>query len=137
MCNAVKPPLLFLVPVLCVLSCERPADDAPTLAARTQIGCFKTGLSVFQADCGRLPSTAEGLAALITRPVNVPESQWHGPYAKDIPKDPWGHGYVYRCPSLHDTNSFDIYSCGPDGVSKSSGDDKDDISSWPKETFLR
>jgi general secretion pathway protein G len=92
---------------------------------------IKTGLDCFEIDCGRFPSTAENLSALVTRPTDVPEMRWHGPYLPSVPKDQWGHDYVYCCPGIHNTSPFyDLYSCGPDGVSKSGGDDPDDIPNW-------
>jgi general secretion pathway protein G len=94
---------------------------------------FKTALDAFQKDCGRFPSNAEGLIALTTRPTDLTEGQWHGPYLDAaIPKDPWGQDYVCRSPGIHNTNGFDICSCGPDGVSTSGGEDADDIANWPK-----
>jgi hypothetical protein len=47
-----------------------------------------------------------------------------------IPEDVWGHEYVYHFPGKHHTNGYDIYSLGPDGVSKSGGEDPDDIANW-------
>ena len=94
------------------------------------IGKLRPALGAFEVDCGRYPSTDESLSALVTRPTDIPESQWHGPYLASIPRDQWGHDFVYRCPGIHNTNRYDLYSCGPDGVSKSGGDDPDDIHYW-------
>ncbi|MBF0533045.1 MAG: type II secretion system protein GspG [Candidatus Omnitrophica bacterium] len=72
------------------------------------------------------PPPDEGLKALIAAPsTDLPK--WHGPYLKKktIPKDPWGHDYVYLSPGKHNTDSFDLYSYGPDGV-----EGKDDIANW-------
>ncbi len=99
-------------------------------APLTQIASFRVALEAFETDCGHLPSTAEGLAPLIKRPPDIPESVWRGPYLDAIPKDMWGHDFIYRCPGQHDTNGFDIYSLGPDGVSKTGGDDPDDVNNW-------
>ena len=47
------------------------------------------------------------------------------------PIDPWGHPYVYitrRDPDGSD--SYGIYSCGPDGISRTNGNDPGDINSW-------
>lgn len=95
-------------------------------------GMFPTALNMFSNDCGRLPTTAEGLHALITCPTNISQKLWKGPYLdpSQIPVDVWGHAYVYRCPGIHNTNSYDLYSVGPDGVSKSGGGDPDDINNW-------
>ena len=90
-------------------------------------------LDNFKTDCDRFPSTAEGLAALNTRPADIAETKWRGPYLRAaVPKDHWGHDYVYLCPGIRHTNGFDLYSCGPDGVSKTRGDDADDIANWRK-----
>lgn len=44
--------------------------------------------------------------------------------------DPWDNPYVYHCPGIHNPDSFDLYCCGADGVSKSGGDDYDDVNNW-------
>jgi type II secretion system protein G len=95
-------------------------------------GGIKSALDEFSNDCGRYPTTVEGLNALITRPSNIPKQKWHGPYVDppQVPQDPWRHDYVYSFPSIHGTNSFDLYSCGSDGISKSGGQDLDDLNNW-------
>jgi general secretion pathway protein G len=40
-------------------------------------------------------------------------------------KDPWGHPYVIVCPGVHDQESADVVSLGPDGQPGN-----DDIESW-------
>ncbi|MBI1884504.1 MAG: type II secretion system protein GspG [Chlamydiae bacterium] len=42
--------------------------------------------------------------------------------------DAWGNSLIYIEPGTHNTNSFDIYSYGPDGADDSGGDD--DIVNW-------
>jgi general secretion pathway protein G len=123
-------PLLVLL--VCTTSCERWQEASRVTAPYTQLANFKTALDSFQSDCDRFPTTAEGLEPLIARPADIPTNKWNGPYLEVISKDPWGHDWVYRWPGRHNTNGFDLYSCGPDGVSQSGGDDADDISSWPK-----
>ena len=63
----------------------------------------------------------------MTRPRDVEEGRWKGPYIDKISVDPWGNGFVYRFPSVQKSNKFDLYSCGPDGVSHTGGYDLDDI----------
>ena len=93
-------------------------------------GHLKTDLDAFEVDCGRYPTTLEGFQALLKCPTNIPAGKWHGPYLEKLPQDPWGHDYVYVCPGIHNTNGYDLYSCGFDGISKSGGDDLDDINNW-------
>lgn len=96
-------------------------------AAETGIEGLTTALNRFEVECGRFPTTAEGLAALLEAPTNV--KGWNGPYLekKGTPKDPWGTPYVYRCPGQQNPNGFDLYSCGPDG-NEGGGDDIDNWS---------
>ncbi len=100
-------------------------------AARAQLSSLSTALNMFEVEHGRYPTTAEGLQALVVRPSDIPADKWH-PYLDPpaVPLDPWGHPYVYRCPGVHKPEGFDLYSCGPDGVSKTGGADPDDISNW-------
>jgi general secretion pathway protein G len=118
--------------ILCVSSCSRVGKDSNISFTATQISIFRAALDAFHVDAGRFPSTEEGLVPLIRRPSDIPEQRWLGPYllAERIPLDCWGHEYVYRFPGTHHTNGFDIYSLGPDGVSKSGGEDPDDIANW-------
>ncbi|HLX68225.1 MAG TPA: type II secretion system protein GspG [Verrucomicrobiae bacterium] len=127
--------------VLAIISLtgSHPSSYAREMAARADIsGGLKTILDTFSNDCGRYPTTAEGLQALITFPTNLSQRLWKGPYIDppQIPVDPWGHEYVYRCPGIHNTNSYDLYSVGADGVSKKGGNDPDDISSWDPKSPL-
>jgi len=95
-------------------------------AAKAQIEMFSTALDSFKLDTGRYPTTEEGLKALVENPgING----WDGPYLKKkvIPKDPWGHDYVYKCPGDHDV--YDIISYGADGQPGGTGENAD-IGSW-------
>lgn len=88
-----------------------------------------TALKTFQSDCGRYPTTAEGLQVLITNSDQSSFTNWHGPYldpAHGSLEDSWGHPYVYTFPAVYSTNGYDLYSLGPDGVSNSA----DDIGNW-------
>lgn len=117
-------------------------QPAPPRAKRgTHVDFFaghKTILGMFKVDCGRYPTTQEGLIALMIRPENIRAREWHGPYfdTPELPKDPWGRDYVYRCPGIHNPDGFDLFSFGPDGVSKTEGDDPDDINNWNPECYM-
>lgn len=81
--------------------------------AKAQIESFAKALDGFRLDAGRYPTSAEGLKALMVKPVNV--RNWSGPYlAKDIPLDPWGKPYMYKNPGTRGRD-FDIISYGSDG----------------------
>ena len=96
------------------------------IAAQTQISAFKTALDAFDVDMGCYPKGKNSLIDLMQHPRDAPN--WHGPYLQGdrIPKDPWGHDYLYECPGRHNPDSFDLYSVGPDGRAGT----EDDICNW-------
>ena len=72
------------------------SEQARQTAARTDINSFETSLDAFEVDCGRYPSSEEGLNALVNAPSDLP--QWHGPYIKSVQTDPWGQPSVLWYP---------------------------------------
>jgi len=44
--------------------------------------------------------------------------------------DAFGNPIVYRSPGKHNPESYDLYSKGANGKSRTGGNDRDDISSW-------
>jgi general secretion pathway protein G len=68
----------------------------------------------------RMPSTEQGLKALVNQPTTEPRPRRWKQLMKTVPIDPWGNEYVYRNPGKGGA-AFEIYSLGPDG--KESDDD--------------
>jgi general secretion pathway protein G len=68
----------------------------------------------------RMPTTEQGLKALVNQPTTEPRPRRWKQLMKTVPIDPWGNEYVYRNPGKGGA-AFDIYSLGPDG--KESDDD--------------
>jgi general secretion pathway protein G len=96
-------------------------------AAKSQIGLFKPTLDAFQMDVGTYPSTAQGLESLMAAPADLPNpAKWGGPYIDSLPIDPWGNRFQYVYPGTRRPDSYDVWSCGPDGVSGT----EDDIGNW-------
>ena len=100
------------------------AAEARIKATKVQIAALRAALAAFEVDNGHFPSGANGLKDLVQRPNNAPE--WHGPYIDKIPKDQWGHDYIYECPGKHNVAAFDLMSMGPDGQLGT----EDDITNW-------
>jgi len=94
------------------------------IAAKVDLAVLRSALDMFEIDCGRYPTTQEGLPALLERPANL--NDWKGPYIKQMPIDPWGNKYTYVCPGKHNPKQLDVFSPGPDGKA---GTD-DDIGNW-------
>jgi general secretion pathway protein G len=91
--------------------------------ARAQMDAFRKALEAFRIDNGRYPSTAEGLAALVTAPAGA--ARWHGPYLQDaVPLDPWGTAYQYEAPGPAGKD-YQIISLGRDKAPGGTGDDAD------------
>jgi len=94
--------------------------------ARAQIDAFGKALDQYRLDTGHYPSTEQGLAALMTKPMGEPK--WDGPYLKKkVPLDPWGNAYHYTKPGQH--GEYDLYSYGRDGQAGGEGEDAD-ITNW-------
>jgi len=125
--------LLLVLVILAVLAAvvvpkfTNRSEQARITAAKTDISSLETALDAFEVDCGRYPTTEEGVAALIQPPPSV-QGNWHGPYIKrGLPSDPWGNPYVYRYPGTHNVNGYDLFSMGPDGR-----EGNDDIDNWSR-----
>lgn len=95
---------------------------------KAQISAFENALDQFEIDCGRYPTTEEGLQALITDPGI---EGWHGPYLrkKSALKDPWGKPYMYNVEATRSGINYDVYSTGEDGQDNT----EDDIGNWEAE----
>lgn len=90
-------------------------------AAKSDIASIQNLLDQFQLDCGRYPTTEEGLDAL-TNPPSGLESKWKGPYSrKPILNDPWEHPYVYS----QTGNGYTLSSYGADGTEGGEGENAD------------
>jgi general secretion pathway protein G len=101
-------------------------STAKLKAAKAQIELFGTALDAMRLDVGRYPSTEEGLNALREKPSGM--DQWKGPYLpKEIPVDPWGKPYIYKCPGEH--GEYDLLSYGLDGTEGGEGENQD-VVSW-------
>ena len=95
-------------------------------AAKSDLRTISGLLDRFQLDCGRYPTTEEGLAALTTAPTGL-EGKWGGgtnePYSKKtVDKDPWGNPYQYESTG---NTSYTLKSYGEDGAEGGEGNAED------------
>jgi general secretion pathway protein G len=105
------------------------SKKAKITAAKTQISHLALALDAFEIDLGRYPTNVEGLRALIEKPASESDG-WERPYLSgNVPLDPWGNEYVYRCPGDYNQDGYDLVSYGPDG--RLGGDD--DITNWSED----
>lgn len=106
-------PLLATIATSVVILNGHPGEDTRrTARARDDIRALTAALIMPREDGNRMPTTAEGLAALVEAGA-IPR----------LPDDPWGRPYQFRNPGT--ASAFELFSLGPDGV-----ESRDDIVSW-------
>ena len=107
---------------------DRP-DQARVVAAKHDIKTIMNQLGLYRLDNGVYPSTEQGLQALVRKPEtgDIPRNWKSGGYLDRLPKDPWGHDYVYLNPGVH--GDVDVMSYGADGQPGGEGYNAD-VGSW-------
>lgn len=122
--------ILALLATLLIIKTEGIFSSSQEAVAKIFVrDSLKTALERYRMDMGSYPSTAEGLAVLMTAPANA-TGNWRGPYAEvpggKPPLDPWGEPYQYRHPGTRNKTGYDLFSKGAD---KTEGTG-DDIGNW-------
>jgi len=85
---------------------------AQDVRVRADVQSIDTQLKLYESMNGFLPSTEQGLQALVTRPDTDPKpTQWRQLLPK-VPLDPWNNPYIYENPGKHNQASYDLYSAG-------------------------
>ena len=100
-------------------------DQARVTVARSDIRTLASALELYRLDARAYPTTQQGLAALVQRPVLAPvPAVWAtGGYLAALPQDPWGKPYLYVAPGR--AAPYDLSSYGADGAPGGSGIDTD------------
>ena len=89
---------------------------------KSEIANTKSLLDTFQLNCGRFPTTEEGLQALQIAPKDL-EKRWKGPYGSPgVGNDSWGNPFQYTSSG---PDQFELISFGADGRPGGVGDDED------------
>lgn len=99
-------------------------DKANIKAASVQVGMVKKAIGFYRLDMNSLPERIEDLWE--PPEDEDKEKNWNGPYAEELPEDPWGNPYQYSEEGEKNTESFDVWSFGPDGEDGT----EDDIGNW-------
>ncbi|MGZ4966205.1 MAG: type II secretion system major pseudopilin GspG [Chthoniobacterales bacterium] len=87
---------------------------AKDMRVRADIQAISTQLKLYESINGFLPTTEQGLQALVTPPQSDPKpTRWYQLF-KELPLDPWGNNYFYFSPGRKNPDSYDLYSAGPD-----------------------
>ncbi len=96
---------------------------AKSVAIQADIQAIKSQLRTYEAMNGFLPTTEQGLQALVTKPDSDPVPQRWTQFFEKLPKDPYGNNYIYRNPGTKNTNGYDLFSAGPDRLPDTADDD--------------
>jgi len=112
---------------LCFVSSTVTASSSRIPRANTDIATLSAAVDLFKADVGRYPSVQEGLGVLVA-PSTI-KNYNPGGYLKALPIDPWGRPYRYESPGPNNTETFDLWSYGADGLPGGDGFDAD-IGNW-------
>ena len=103
------------------------ADDARVMAAKTDANNLMQALKLYKLDNQRLPTSEQGLGALIAKPTTGPIPTNWKPYLEKLPNDPWNRPYQYLLPGVK--GEFDVMSFGADGAAGGEGKNAD-VGTW-------
>lgn len=122
----------------CYFSASKIIKIAKKTSTESQISQYSSALQIYFLDCGRFPTTEQGLWALWEKPVLYPiPENWAGPYIDSKPaKDSWGTDFKYLSaesspmpPEVSPNLPFILMSYGADKMEGGEGENSD-ICSW-------
>ena len=87
---------------------------------------ISTQLMSYESLNGFLPSSTQGLLALVEKPTTEPVPKKWKRLMPALPSDPWGNGYVLEIPARRSKENFDLFSAGPDRLANTD----DDVGNW-------
>jgi hypothetical protein len=112
------------------------ARQSKPIRAMNDIHSISVGIEMFKISEGQYPPQEHWEELLLGKNIGGLNKDEDTYYHEDF-NDPWKNKYIYRYPGIENKDSFDLYSCGQDGISRSGGNDKDDINNWdPDHTWL-
>ena len=103
------------------------ADDARSMAAKTDVNNLMQALKLYKLDNQRYPTSEQGLSALIAKPTASPIPPNWKPYLDKLPNHPWNNAYQYLNPGIK--GEIDVMSFGADGQPGGEGKNAD-VGSW-------
>ena len=101
-------------------------DTAKETRVQGDINAIATQLQLYEARNSRMPTTEQGIEALVTKPTKEPLPERWTALLEELPKDPWGQPYKYRYPAQKSKKPYDLYTVGKDGIEGN----EDDIGNW-------
>ena len=86
------------------------------------IQAISTQLMLYESRAGRLPTTEQGIKALVEKPTTEPVPEKWSSLLEEEPKDPWQQPYKYAYPATKSKKAFDLWSVGKDGTDGTADD---------------
>ena len=111
-------------------------QEAQLVRIKGDIAAIESALIQYNADNFLLPTTEQGLQALVQKPTAepIPANYSRRGYIKQLTNDPWGNPYQYSFPG--ENGEYDIYSLGADGEEGGDGQGID-IGNWNVDEVIR
>ena len=95
---------------------------AKDMRVRADIQAISTQLRLYESVNGFVPTTEQGLKALVEQPSTEPRpTRWYQLF-KELPQDPWNNNYIYFAPGKKNPQTYDLYSAGPDRLPDTADD---------------
>lgn len=104
--------ILGILAGVMVFSTKGRIGQTQIATCRTSIQGICTAIDVYEVDNGTIPASLDALMKKSN------EMNWHGPYLKQDPIDPWGNKFSYS----REGDEYKIISAGPDGQPGTSDD---------------
>jgi general secretion pathway protein G len=90
-------------------------DVAKESRVDSDIQSISTQIQMYESRAGRMPTTEQGIRALVEKPTSEPVPERWTQLLEEEPKDPWGQPYKYVYPAVRSKKAFDMWSVGRDG----------------------
>ncbi len=103
-------------------------DSAKDTRVDSDLQAIGLALQSYESRALRMPTTEQGLEALVEKPTKEPIPENYRAFMEEMPKDPWGQVYKYRFPAQKSKKPYDVYTLGADGVEGT----EDDIGNWKR-----
>ena len=90
---------------------------------------LRNSLDLFKKDTGSYPTTSQGFAALLKKPIEPPAPKKYNRFAylKSIPIDGWNNAFDYQYLGKHGIGVVVIRSFGEDGKPGGYGSNRDQL----------
>ena len=111
-CIFIVPNIFNYISAMLMLNSEM--SEAKVNRVESDIEAIAMQLNIYKMLNYRLPTTEQGLAALLNEPTVEPKPRRWKRLMVNKPTDPWGSDYVYKTPSKDGSKAFVLYSLGPD-----------------------